>query len=217
VSPWNYRALALGPIFTSLSSDTGTRSQIALALDLEPLKPELWTVIFGNDHPVTVEIGPGKGESLIRLSRSERHRNFFAIERSHALARALDARLRELDLRNARIIAGDAACILTLLPDACVTRYSVQFPDPWWKRRHWHRRLWTPRFVTEIRRTLVRSGEVELITDVGEYFDLAQSQLDADAGLEPAVREISTDLSTDFARKAARSGATIQRSVHRRR
>jgi tRNA (guanine-N7-)-methyltransferase len=193
------------------------RPPVALALDLEPLKPGFWVGIFGNDHPVTVEIGPGKGESLIRMSRTERHLNFFAIERSHSLARALGRRLHELDLRNARIIPGEATCILTLLPDACVARYSVQFPDPWWKRRHWSRRLWTPPFVAEVRRTLVRSGEVELVTDVGEYFELAQSQLDAESGLEPVAREVSTDLTTDFARKAARRGATIQRSVHRRR
>jgi tRNA (guanine-N7-)-methyltransferase len=181
------------------------------------LKPGFWTVIFGNDHPVTVEIGPGKGESLIRLSRTERERNFFAIERSHSLARALEDRLRELDLRNARVVAGDAACILALLPDACVARYLVQFPDPWWKRRHWRRRIWTAPFVADVRRTLMLHGEVELVTDVEEYFDLAQRLLDADSGLETLTWEVSTDVSTDFARKAVRRGATIRRSVHRRR
>lgn len=190
---------------------------MAPVLDLAPLKAGFWKEIFGNDFPVTVEIGPGKGESLIRLARTNRQRSFFAIERSYALARSIENRLRELDLRNARVMAGDAACILALLPEACVDRYLVQFPDPWWKRRHWRRRLWTPSFVAQIRRTLVSDGEVELVTDVDEYFDLAQSQLDADAGLELVARAISADVSTDFARKAARRGATIQRSVHRRR
>lgn len=193
------------------------RPRIVPALDLEPLQPGFWTALFGNDRPVTVEIGPGKGESLIRLSRSERERNFFAIERSHALARSIGTRLHELGLRNARIVAGDAACILALLPDGCVARYLVQFPDPWWKRRHWRRRLWTPLFVAQIRRTLVPSGEVELLTDVKEYFDLAQRYLDADGGLQAVTREIASDVSTDFARKAVRRGARIQRSVHRRR
>jgi tRNA (guanine-N7-)-methyltransferase len=193
------------------------RSKTIPALDLEPLKAGFWTTIFGNAHPVTVEIGPGKGESLIYHSRTERERNFFAIERSHSLARSVGSRLIELGLRNARIIPGDAACILGLLPDACVARYMVQFPDPWWKRRHWPRRLWTPSFVAQIRRTLVPHGEVELVTDVDEYFDLAQSHLDADGGLEAVARGISADVSTDFARKAVRRGATIQRSVHRRR
>jgi tRNA (guanine-N7-)-methyltransferase len=184
---------------------------------MDPLQAGFWTVVFGNSHPVTIEIGPGKGETLIHLSRSERQRNFFAIERSHALARSIDNRLRELDLRNARLIAGDAACILALLPDACVARYLIQFPDPWWKRRHKRRRLLAPSFVAEIRRTLVSQGEVELVTDVEEYFKLAQSHLDAEADLELVTREISTDVSTDFARKAVRQGAAIRRSIHRRR
>lgn len=193
------------------------RSETIPALDLEPLRPGLWKQIFGDDHPVTIEIGPGKGESLVRLSRSEREHNFFAIERSHSLARHIDTRLRQLGLRNARVIAGDAACILTLLPDACVARYLIQFPDPWWKRRHWRRRLCTPPFVGQVRRTLIPHGEVELVTDVGEYFDLAQLHLDADGGFEVVAREASRDVSTDFARKALRRGATIRRSVHRRR
>jgi tRNA (guanine-N7-)-methyltransferase len=170
-------------------------------------------VIFANPHPVTIEIGPGKGETLIHRARTERERNFFAIERSHALARSIDNRLHELDLRNARAIAGDATCILALLPDACVAGYLIQFPDPWWKRRHKRRRLLTPPFVAEMRRTLVLHGEI----DVQEYFDLAQCHLEANEGLESVTREISTDVSTDFARKAVRYGATIRRSVHRRR
>jgi tRNA (guanine-N7-)-methyltransferase len=200
----------------SAPTDRG-RSKIVPALDLAPLQPGFWASIFGNDHPVTVEIGPGKGESLIHLARTERERNFFAIERSFTSARSIHDRLHELGLRNAHVIAGDAGCILALLPDACVAGYLIQFPDPWWKRRHWRRRLWSSAFVADIRRTMVPHGEVELVTDVEQTFDLAQRHLDADDGFEPVTREISNDASTDFARKALRHGATIRRSVHRRR
>ncbi len=120
-------------------------------------------------------------------------------------------------LRNARVVNGDATCVLDLLPDACVAGYFVQFPDPWWKRRHHRRRVWTGPFVALLRGTLMPGGTIELITDVPDYFALAQKLLDADPELERVTAGPYEGAATAFARKARARGATIHRSVHRRR
>jgi tRNA (guanine-N7-)-methyltransferase len=183
---------------------------------LAPLPADCWRQIFGNDRPVAVEIGPGRGEFLLASARETPARNFYAIERSAARARTITEKLARSRVENARVISGDAVRVIGLLPASCVAAFHIQFPDPWWKRRHHKRRLWTPHFVAALRRVLVLDGTVELITDVGDSFALAQSCLSADPGLEVVTMGHPTELHTSFARKAAARGATIYRSVHRR-
>lgn len=180
------------------------------------LPTDPWRAIFGDDHPVALEIGPGRGDFLIASARDEPGWNFFAIERSAARAVALRRRIEACSTRNARVLHADATCVLELLPEACVARYHVQFPDPWWKKRHARRRIWTPSFVALLRRTLRPGGTVELVTDVADYFAFAQELLDADTGLQRVSAGTASSASTSFARKALNRGATLYRSEHRR-
>jgi tRNA (guanine-N7-)-methyltransferase len=140
---------------------------------LAPPPADCWRQIFDNDRPVAVEIGPGRGEFLVASARQTAAQNFYAIERSAARARAIAAKLARAGVDNARVIAGDAVCVIDMLPPACVAAFHIQFPDPWWKRRHHKRRLWTPHFVSALRRALVVDGTIELTTDVGTSFALA--------------------------------------------
>lgn len=182
-----------------------------------PLPPDCWRRIFGNDQPVVVEIGPGRGEFLLDSARRNPGHNFFAIEHSPARTREIVQKLAQHEADNARAICGDAGCLIESFPPASVAAFHVQFPDPWWKRRHQRRRLWTPRFVAALCRALVAGGTVELITDVGEYFALAQRYLTEEPGLEVVTIGHTTAVQTSFARKAVRRGWVIHRSLHRRR
>ena len=184
---------------------------------LDPLPLDCWLQLFGNDHPVAVEIGPGRGEFLLDSACGDAQRNFFAIEHSHAQARGIAAKLAEHGTANARVICGDAVCLIELFPARSVAVFHVQFPDPWWKRRHQRRRLWTPRFAAALCRALVAGGTIELTTDVPDYFALAQRYLSAEPGLELVSARHSTALQSSFARKAVRRGVVILHSVHRRR
>lgn len=176
-----------------------------------------WITIFGNDRPVAIEIGPGRGEFLVAAAQSNSRWNYYAIERSHSQTRAIQQKLSTLGLANARVIHADAGCAIGLVPDACVAAYYIQFPDPWWKRRHHRRRLWTPTFVAELRRTLTPGGTIELVTDVPDYFAQAQGFLNSDPGLEVVSTGPASGPSTSFARKACMRGAATYASIHRRR
>lgn len=188
------------------------------AAGLAPDAAALWSAVFGNTRRVYVEVGPGRGEFLLRSAREDGAHNYFGIERSRGRVRDIERLLvKRGPLANVRVVNGDAACILALLPDASVAGYYVLFPDPWWKVRHHRRRIVTPDFVTTLRRTLVPGGTIQLTTDVAAYFAVAQECLNGDPGLALLEAGPTTAPSTSFSRKAQRSGTPIYRSVHRRR
>jgi len=185
--------------------------------DRTPLRPDFWREIFGNDRPVAVEIGPGLGEFLEAIARHRPDWNYFAIERAQTRTLTVQEKIDKHGLDNARALCSEAQFVLALLPDDCVDRFYIQFPDPWWKRRHHRRRLMTPAFAAELARTLRPGCEIEFVSDVKEYFDLAFAALEA----QPALEHIPTDpkllTATSFSRKAAVRGWELSASIHRKR
>ena len=184
---------------------------------LAPFPRDCWRQIFGNDQSVAVEIGPGRGEFLLASASRMPARNFYANERSAARAQAIAVKIARSGLANARVIGADARCIIDTLPDASVAAFHIQFPDPWWKRRHEKRRLWTTDFSAALARALVLGGTIELVTDVADAFARAQSCLSAESQLERVAIVAPAELRTSFAQKARRRGAAIHHSLHRRR
>lgn len=181
-----------------------------------PLPDDCWRQLFGNDRPIAVEIGPGRGEFLADAARRVPDWNFFAIEHSASRTGEVARRLHRLGVANARVLCADATCLLALVPERSVDAFYVLFPDPWWKRRHHKRRLMTPPFVATLRRALRVGGTLELMTDVAEYFELAVDALGSDPGLRPLADVAPRALQTSFARKAANRGAVIHRAIYRR-
>jgi tRNA (guanine-N7-)-methyltransferase len=171
----------------------------------------LWRTIFGNDHPVEIEIGPGTGTFVLSVAPAHPERNYFAVEHSNSRAVQLEAAVAGRGLRNVRILRADAGCVVSrLIPAASVAAYHIYFPDPWWKRRHHRRRLVTPAFVTLLARTLVGGGRVYIATDVDEVFARMHAALSASGHftLDAALRSPRT-LHTRFEHKGLTRGATI--------
>lgn len=180
------------------------------------LPADCWQQLFGNLRRVAIEIGPGRGEFLRAAARARPEWNYLAIERSAARAARLAAALVADRLTNARVVWADAACLLPLLPPASAAAVYVQFPDPWWKRRHFRRRLWTPPLAAAIAHVLAPGAEIEFLTDVEETFRFGLDALDrATALARVSVGRIDRH-DTDFARKALRRGGVLYRAVYRR-
>jgi tRNA (guanine-N7-)-methyltransferase len=176
-----------------------------------PSPPEaraLWRAVFGNDHPVEVEIGPGHGEVLLAYAAAAPATNFFAIERSAGAAEAVGAKAARRGLHNVRVIAADARCVLAhLVADASVAAYHIYFPDPWPKTRHRTRRLASRPFARDLARTLLPGGILHLASDLLAVVDdfaahLARAGLVRETGaMPPAARP-----TTAFERKYAGAG-----------
>ena len=181
------------------------------------LPRDCWQQLFGNAQPIGIEVGPGRGEFLRAVAQARPEWNFYAIERSSTRTANIADALADLGLVNARVVWADATCLLPLLPKGSAVAAYVQFPDPWWKRRHFKRRIWTLELATAIAHVLAPGAEVEFLTDVEETFHLGVAELDAVPELERASVGMLDRHDTDFARKALRRGGTLYRAAFRRR
>ena len=173
-----------------------------------PSPPEaraLWRAVFGNDHPVEVEIGPGRGEMLLTYAAAAPATNFFAIERSAGAADAIGAKAARRGLHNVRVIAADARCVLAyVLADASVAAYHIYFPDPWPKTRHRTRRLASRPFARDLARTLLPGGALHLASDLRPLLDefavhLACAGLVPEAGATPPAPRPTTAYERKYA------------------
>lgn len=175
---------------------------------------EFWRGVFGNDRPTEIEIGPGTGTFLLAIARAQPDVNFVGIEHSTSRAARLTAAAGRSDLANVRVIAANAACVIaTLVPEASVAAYHIYFPDPWWKRRHRRRRLFTPEFAATIARTLVPAGRVFVATDVEDVHTLAVTTLDTVMTRDESIRSPRMG-ETAFERKGKARGARIFESAY---
>src|SRR5436190_756649 len=129
-------------------------------------------MLFGNDHPVIVEIGSGKGRFLIASAQEEPERNFIGIEKSLHYTRVIRERLAKRPIRNVRLINHDAFPVLQkMFGDASVSEIHIYFPDPWPRKKQQKRRIIRPEALEEMRRVLVDGGTGVYVTDHREYFE----------------------------------------------
>ncbi len=173
-----------------------------------------WQSIFGNDRPVEIEIGPGTGSFILSAAGRCPETNFFGIEHSRGRAFRLQAAIAGRGVTNVRVLAADAACVVaTLVPPASVQAVHIYFPDPWWKRRHHRRRLFTPQFAAALAGVLVARGRLYVATDVEEVFALILRTLERCAmGRDESMRSPRVG-TTAFERKGLNRGAAIQEAT----
>lgn len=134
--------------------------------------------LFGRAAPVEVEIGVGKGRFLRERAIAFPERNFLGIEKSKKYLLHAAERLKKVEIPNVRLVITYAEGFLErFIPDGSVSMYHVLFPDPWPKRRHAKRRLFTPRFLDQVVRTLVPEGELRIATDHIDTFGRIMEEL----------------------------------------
>jgi tRNA (guanine-N7-)-methyltransferase len=144
--------------------------------------------LFGNAHSVEVEIGIGKGRFLLTQGAARPEVNFLGVEWSLKYLRLAKERARRQGLANIRLFRGDARHVLAaLLPDRSVARVHVYCPDPWPKKRHRKRRLFTPATAAHLGRVLIPGGFLDLSTDVRDYFEEIRALVPAASGLKEGV------------------------------
>lgn len=140
--------------------------------------------IFGNTHPVELEIGSGKGTFLLARAAARPELNFLGIEWAKGYGTYAADRVRRAGLTNVRLLCADAAdCVQRRLAERSLWRIHVYFPDPWPKRRHHRRRLLQPAFLAAARRCLVVGGQLVIVTDHLDYYRHIQALLAGAEGL----------------------------------
>jgi len=126
--------------------------------------------LFGNDHPVIVDVGFGNGDSTWQMARENPQENYLGIEVHPPGVGHLLLKLEEQGLRNVRIACADAAEFFgSRLGDSSLAGVRIYFPDPWPKKRHHKRRLVQPAFVALVANKLRAGGVLHLATDWTPY------------------------------------------------
>jgi tRNA (guanine-N7-)-methyltransferase len=129
---------------------------------------------FGNDHPVIIEIGSGKGRFLISTATERPDVNLIGIEKSLHYHRVIRERVMKRNLTNIRLINHDAYLVLKdMIPDAAINELHIYFPDPWPRKKEQKRRIIRQAVLEEIARVLVPDGWAIYVTDHREYFEAA--------------------------------------------
>ena len=132
-----------------------------------PLDP---TILFGRRAPLVLEIGFGDGESLATMASTDKAVNYLGLEVHRPGIGHLLLRAEALALTNLRVMCADAMEVLEQqVPDGCLDRVQIFFPDPWPKVRHHKRRLIQPPFVTLLVHTLKSEGQLHIATDCEDY------------------------------------------------
>lgn len=186
--------------------------------------PVDWRAFFGNDRPVELDIGCGRGMFLFNAGSARPDHNYLGIELEYTEGRRGAKRLQKRAMDHVRVIGGDAKEFLRkYAPAHSVAAAHVYFPDPWWKRKHKKRRLFNDEFADLLARVVQPGGLVHSWTDVEEYFGVISGLMNHHPDFEAlSIAPLSDpahdmDYQTSFHRRRAQAGCTIYRAAWRRR
>lgn len=152
-----------------------------IAIKSEKEQRGKWNQVFGNAHPIHVEIGMGKGQFLLTLAKQNPEINYIGIERySSVLLRALEKFDTEefCGLTNIRFICMNAMELPEVFELGEVAKIYLNFSDPWPKARHADRRLTSTKFFKQYDQVLAEDGVVEFKTDNRGLFEFSLEQVE---------------------------------------
>ena len=183
-----------------------------------------WHLIFGNENPIHIEIGMGKGQFIMKLAKEHPDINYIGIERySSVLLRALQ-KMEIEPLPNIRFLCMDASIISEVFDEEEVAKIYLNFSDPWPKERHAKRRLTSRQFFERYDKILARNGVVEFKTDNDDLFAFSMEEV-AEAGWtldahtfdlhhDPVLNE--GNVMTEYEEKFSSLGHPIHKLIARR-
>jgi tRNA (guanine-N7-)-methyltransferase len=175
--------------------------------------------VFGRPCPFELELGAGKGRFLVEWAEARPEIGILGVERTAKYVQDAARRVVRHGLANVRLLHSTAEDVLfRCLAEACLAAVHVYFPDPWPKKRHHKRRLFTPTNVARIAAVLAPGGLLRVKTDHFDYAGEIGLALEA----EPRLTRVSLDDTfagvppTSFEVKYGVQGRPVQRFAFRR-
>lgn len=126
--------------------------------------------VFGNNNPIYIEIGTGKGKFIVENAKKYSNINFIGIEKfDSVLVRAIE-KVEKEEIPNLRFIRIDAKEIEEVFFKE-IDKVYLNFSDPWPKDRHAKRRLTSPEFLKRYDIIFKDKKEIEMKTDNRKLFE----------------------------------------------
>ena len=147
--------------------------------------------IFGNDNPVHIEIGCGKGRFMLNLAERNPDINYIAIEKCTDVIIMAMEKIKESGLTNVRFYAGDVDILKEKNFDGQAERIYVNFCDPWKKSGQAKRRLTHGNYLALYEKLLKKNGELFFKTDNRKLFEFS---LNSFAAFPLRMQNITLDL-----------------------
>ncbi|MDQ0161018.1 tRNA (guanosine(46)-N7)-methyltransferase TrmB [Aeribacillus alveayuensis] len=130
-----------------------------------------WHKLFGNHHPIHIEVGTGKGQFIVEMAKRNPNINYIGIELYQSVIVSALQKLEEEKLPNLKLLNVNARDLTEIFAPSEVERVYLNFSDPWPKKRHEKRRLTHKSFLTIFENILVEGGEIHLKTDNQGLFE----------------------------------------------
>ena len=141
-----------------------------------PLSLPNKSIIFrDSNYPIHIDIGSAKGEFLIELATKYPKWNFLGLEIREPLVISSERKRKKLELKNLKFLF----CNVNISLDEWLSdldcdqlkRVSIQFPDPWFKRKHFKRRVLKSCLLNSIARYMSKEGELFIQSDIFKLID----------------------------------------------
>ena len=137
--------------------------------------PPLMKMFDDSKFPLHLDIGCSSGEYLFDLALVNTNWNYLGIEIREKLVKKAKLKLREREIKNLYFLFGNANNIMSDLKSKFIIEHiksiSFNFPDPWFKKRHYKRRVIQPEFINVLSRSMQKGSLIFIKTDVEDLFD----------------------------------------------
>ncbi|ANU16805.1 tRNA (guanosine(46)-N7)-methyltransferase TrmB [Planococcus maritimus] len=178
-----------------------------------------WHEEFGNDHPIHIEAGSGKGRFITGMAQANPDINYIGIELFESvIVTALQGALEPEDgIPNLRLLQVNAQELETFFEASEIGRVYLNFSDPWPKTRHAKRRLTHESFLKLYERVLPEGGEIHFKTDNRGLFEYSLTSISEygmllkDVSLDLHANEPEWNIMTEYEEKFLKKGQPIYR------
>lgn len=138
---------------------------------------------FLRHRPLFVEIGFGKGAFLVDTAAGHPEAHVLGYEVRRKLCQVALEKADRDGLTNLRVVLGDVrAHMPRFIPEGSIQAVFLMFPDPWWKTRHFKKRVLDEEFSRTLWRLLVPGGTLLVRSDVPEVLSRAEQAVDQSGG-----------------------------------
>lgn len=177
-----------------------------------------WKEVFGNNQPLHIEAGTGKGRFIIGMAKANPDINYIGIELfDSVIVSALESVLEDEGIPNLRLLKVNAKDLTDFFEKPEVDRLYLNFSDPWPKTRHAKRRLTHSSFLDLYKAILPENGEIHFKTDNRGLFEYSLTSISEygmllkDVSLDLHANEPEWNIMTEYEEKFMKKGQPIYR------